>query len=136
MLPLQGKVDLGVMTMKRYFAFPKFQYYWSLTIRLLCVISRTLFGGALPLCRDTVGELYGSSRLGQECIRYALGNRPALLKSGQWHFHEDNAPVHNSILVTYYLTKMRTLPIVQTLLPETFAYSLSSEAVVMRQLRR
>ena len=29
-----------------------------------------------------------------------------------------------------------SLPIVQTLLPVTFAYSLSSEAVVMRQLRR
>ena len=27
--------------------------------------------------------------------------RPALFKSGQWHFHQDNAPVHNSILVTY-----------------------------------
>ena len=25
---------------------------------------------------------------------------------GQWHFDEDNAPVHNSILVTDYLTKM------------------------------
>ena len=25
---------------------------------------------------------------------------------GQWHFHQDNAPVHNFILVTYYLTKM------------------------------
>ena len=32
--------------------------------------------------------------------------RPALFKSGQWHFHEDNTPVHNSILVTDYLTKM------------------------------
>ena len=32
--------------------------------------------------------------------------RPALFKSGQWHFHQDNAPVHNSILVTDYLTKM------------------------------
>ena len=29
-----------------------------------------------------------------------------------------------------------SLPIVQTLLPVTFAYSLSSEAVIMRQLRR
>ena len=29
-----------------------------------------------------------------------------------------------------------TLPIVQTLLPVTFAYSLSSEAVLMRQVRR
>ena len=38
--------------------------------------------------------------------------RPALFKSGQWHFHEDNAPVHNSILVTDYLTKIsiKTVP--------------------------
>ena len=38
--------------------------------------------------------------------------RPALFKSGQWHFHQDNAPVHNSILVTDYLTKMgiKTVP--------------------------
>ena len=32
--------------------------------------------------------------------------RPALFKSAHWHFHQDNAPVHNSILVTDYLTKM------------------------------
>ena len=31
---------------------------------------------------------------------------PALFKSSQWHFHQDNTPVHNSILVTHYLTKM------------------------------
>ena len=38
--------------------------------------------------------------------------RPALFKSGHWYFYEDNAPVHNSILVTDYLTKMgiKTLP--------------------------
>ena len=38
--------------------------------------------------------------------------RPALFKLGQWHFQQDNAPVHNSILVTGYLTKMgiKTLP--------------------------
>ena len=38
--------------------------------------------------------------------------RPALFKSGQWPFHQDNAPVHNSILVTDYLTKMgiKTVP--------------------------
>ena len=38
--------------------------------------------------------------------------RPVLFKSGQWHFHQDNAPVHNSILVTDYLTKMgiKTVP--------------------------
>ena len=63
------------------------------------------------------------------------------LQSGQWHFHQDNAPVHNSILVTDYLTKIgiKTVPqppTVQTLLPVTFGYFLSTQAVVMRQLRR
>ena len=39
--------------------------------------------------------------------------RPALFKSGLWHFHQDNALVHNSILVTDYLTKMgmKTVPL-------------------------
>ena len=32
--------------------------------------------------------------------------RPALFKSGLGYFHPGNAPVHNSILVTDYLTKM------------------------------
>ena len=41
-----------------------------------------------------------------------VGKRPALFKSGQWHLHQDNTPVHNSILVTDYLTKMgiKTVP--------------------------
>ena len=38
--------------------------------------------------------------------------RPTLFKSGQRHFQQDNTPVHNSILVTDYLTKMgiKTVP--------------------------
>ena len=38
--------------------------------------------------------------------------RPALFKSSQWHFHQDTTPVHNSLLVTDYLTKMdiKTVP--------------------------
>ena len=38
--------------------------------------------------------------------------RPALFKSVQWHFHLDNTPVHNSILVRDYLTKIgiKTVP--------------------------
>ena len=32
--------------------------------------------------------------------------RLALFKSGQLHFHQDSAPVDNSILITDYLTKM------------------------------
>ena len=38
--------------------------------------------------------------------------RSALFKSGLWHFHQDNVPVHNSILVIDYLIKMgiKTVP--------------------------
>ena len=42
----------------------------------------------------------------REFRKIFLGKRPALFKSAQWHFHRDNAPDHNSILVTDYLTKM------------------------------
>ena len=69
----------------------------------------------------------------------------ALFKSCQWHFLQDNAPVHNSILVSDYLSKMdiKTVPhppYSPDLAPCDFCYSLSLrktlEAVVMRQLRR
>ena len=38
--------------------------------------------------------------------------RPALFKSAQWHFQQDNTPVHNSILITHYLSNMgiKTVP--------------------------
>ena len=68
-----------------------------------------------------------------------IRKRPELFKSGLCHFHQDNEPVHNSILVTDYLTKMgiRTIPHrPYSPDPVTFGYSLSSEAVVMRQLMR
>ena len=56
--------------------------------------------------------------LGLSCWRFTgvqeeiHRERPALFKSGQWHFHQDNTPVHNSILVRDYLTKMgiKTVP--------------------------
>ena len=56
-------------------------------------------------------ELIGQSvRVRVEVLRKFrkrfLGKRPALLKSGQWHFQQDKLPVQNSILITDYLTKM------------------------------
>ena len=56
---------MGVMAMKGYSASPKLQYYCNLTIRLFSVISGTLFGGVLPLCRDAVNIFYSPSRLSQ-----------------------------------------------------------------------
>ena len=41
-----------------------------------------------------------------------LGKRPALFKSGLWHFRQHNTPVNNPLIVTDYLTRMgiKTLP--------------------------
>ena len=59
----------------------------------------------------TVNKEYCAEVL-REFRKRFLGKRSALFKSGQWHFQQDNAPVHNSILVTDYLTKMgiKTVP--------------------------
>ena len=46
------------------------------------------------------------------------------------------SPQLHSIWPRWASIQFLSLPIVQTLLPVTFSYSLSSEAVVMRQLRR
>ena len=67
--------------------------------------------------------------------------RPALFKSAQWHFHQimhqsTTPSLSLTIWPRWASTQFVILLIVQTLLPVTFAYSLSWEAVVMRQLRR
>ena len=50
--------------------------------------------------------LFAQSARAVEYTDCFQGKRPALFKSGQWHSHLDNTPVHNSILVTDCLTKM------------------------------
>ena len=89
---------------------------------------------------QTVNKEYSVEVL-REFRKRFLEKRPALFKSGQWHFHQDNAPVHNSIFITAYLTKMgiKTVPhrpYSPDFAPCDFWLFLSSEAVVMRQLRR
>ena len=51
--------------------------------------------------------------------------------------HQSTTPsLSQTIWPRWASRQFLTVPIVQTLLPETFGYPLSSEAVVMRQLRR
>ena len=61
--------------------------------------------------RQTVNKEYYVEVLWGPRKRFGR-KRPALFKSSQWHFHQDNTAVHNCILVTYYLTKMgiKTVP--------------------------
>ena len=55
---------------------------------------------------------------------------------GQWTNQSTTPSLSQNIWLRWASRQFPTLPIVQTLLPVTFAYSLSSEAVGMRQLRR
>ena len=61
--------------------------------------------------RHTVNKEY-YVEVFREFRKRFLGKRSALFKSAPWHFQKDNAPVHNPILVTDYLTKMgiKTVP--------------------------
>ena len=86
-------------------ANPPTNFWWSLFLTTLAWSTFTWF----PL--DTVNKEYYVEVL-REFRKRFLGKRPALFKSAQWHFHQDNAPVQNSILVTDYLTKIgiKTVP--------------------------
>ena len=60
---------------------------------------------------QTVNKEYYVEVLREFRRRFRL-KRPALFKLGQWHFHQDNAPFYNFILLTDYLAKMgiKTVP--------------------------
>ena len=45
MLSLQARMDLGVIARRNIPHSSKLQHHWNLTIKLLSVMSRTLFGG-------------------------------------------------------------------------------------------
>ena len=54
-----------------------------------------------------------------------------------WTMHQSTTPsLSQTIWQRWASRQFLSIPIVQTLLPVTFGYSLSSEAIVMRQLRR
>ena len=77
----------------------------------------------------------------REFRKRSLGKRPALFNpvSGisTRTIHQSTIPsLSQTIWHRWASRQFVTLPVVQTLLPVTFAYSLSSDAVVMRQLRR
>ena len=60
------RVNMGSTAIKGYSTFSKFQNYWSLTIRLFSVISRTLVRGVLSFCKKTVCGSCSPSWLGND----------------------------------------------------------------------
>ena len=77
----------------------------------------------------------GSS--GRDSIRRGQhsSNQVSGISTGTWH-QSTTPSLSQTISTRWASTQFLTLPIVQTIIPVTFGYSLSSEVVVMRQLRR
>ena len=81
---------------------------WNTTYQGLIVTDCQNFFRPSRLNRASVFEWHKRFKEGRESVRdnERCGSSKELFKSGQWHFHPDNAPVHNSIIVTDYLSKM------------------------------
>ena len=93
----RGRVPRGSMLAfpdprRPYRANPPTNFWWSLFFDSTGMI----YMHWVPT-GQTVNKEYYVEVL-REFRKRFLGKRPAFSKSGQWHFHQDNAPVHNSIL--------------------------------------
>ena len=85
--------------------------------------------------RVTMLRIYGSS--GRDSVGRGQHSSNRLSGISSRTIHQSTTPsLSQTIRPRWVSGQFLTLPIVQTLLPVTFGYSLSSEAVVMRQLRR
>ena len=85
--------------------------------------------------RVTMLRFYGSS--GRDSIRRGQHSSNRVSGISTRTMHQSTTPsLSQTIWPRLASRQFLTLHIVQTLLPVTFAYSLSSEAVVMRQVRR
>ena len=81
-------------------------------------------------------SLWGMMR-GVAGVRKSIHHSWLAKRLGLGLMHQSTTPsLSLTIWPRWASTQFLILPIVQTLLPVTFGYSLSSEAVVMRQLRR
>ena len=87
------------------------------------------------LTRNIMLSSYGSS--GKDSVGWGQHSSNRISGISTRTIHQSTTPsLSQTVWPIWTSTQFLTLPIVQSLLPVTFAYSLSSEAVVMRQLRR
>ena len=83
----------------------------------------------------TMLRFYGSSR--RDSLGRGLHSSNRVCGISSRTMHQSTTPsLSQTIWLRWASRQFLSLPIVQALLPVTFSYSLSSEAVVMRQLRR
>ena len=85
--------------------------------------------------RVTMLRFWGSAGIDSVGRCQHSSNRPSGISTRT--IHQSTSPsLSQTIWARWASRQFPTLPIVQILLPVTFGYSLSSEAVLMRQLRR
>ena len=93
------------------------------------------FIGQRVRIRVTMLRLKGSS--GRDSVGRGLHSSNQVSSISTRAMHQSTTPsLSQTIWPRWASRQFLSLPIVQSLLPVTFGYSLSSEAVVMRQLRR
>ena len=85
--------------------------------------------------RVTMLRFWGSSGRDSKGRAQHSSNRVSGISTRTMH-QSTTTSLSKTVWPRWASRQFLSLPIVQTLLPVTFAYSLSSEAVVMRQLRR
>ena len=97
-------------------------------------IHQSLIGQTVRV-RVTMLRFYGSS--GRDSVRRGQHSSNRVSSISTRTMHKSTTPsLSQTIWLRWASRQILSLPIVQTLLTITFGYSLSSEAVVMRQLRR
>ena len=105
------------------------RYRWSKEVR-----TRELIGQRVRV-RVTMLRFSGSS--GRDSIRRGQQSSNRVSGISSRTMHQSTTPsLSQTIWPRWASRQFLSLPLVQTLLPVTFGYSLSSEAVVMRQLSR
>ena len=116
-------------------ANPHTNFWWSLFLTALAWATCTEFPLDRQLTRNTLLSFQGSSRRDSVGGGQHSSNRVTGISTRT--MHQSTIPsLSQTIWPRWASRQFLSLPIVQTLLPVTFGYSLSSEAVVMRQLRR
>ena len=120
-------------------ANPPTNVWWSLFLKALAWSTCNEFPLDRQSTRNTILRFYGSS--GKDSVGRGQHSSNRVSGISTKTMHQFTTPsLSQTIWPRWASRQLLSLPIVQTLLPVTFAYSLSSrknlEAVVMRQLRR
>ena len=116
-------------------ANPPTNFWWSLFLTALVWSTCTGFPQDRQSTRNTVLRFYGSS--GKDSVERGQHSSNRVSGISTRTMHQSTTPsLSQTIWPRWASRQLLTHPIVQTLVPVTFGYSLRSEAVVMRQLRK